>query len=149
MDTLTTAVATGKITAEEYGTILSKAMEDGVVSIDEVDKALGKIPKDIPVTITVTAMGDLAMLPDSITNPGGGRSRGTNANYTNDHATGGDFLIPMSYGNEGFRMGNGDTASGGERITITPKGQSGQGMGIDYSKLARSIVSAEQQAANQ
>jgi len=40
------------------------------------------------------------------------------------HATGGDFLIPMSYGNEGFRMGNGDTASGGERVTITPKGQS-------------------------
>jgi len=38
------------------------------------------------------------------------------------HASGGDFLIPTSYGNEGFRLGNGDTASGGERITITPKG---------------------------
>jgi hypothetical protein len=39
-----------------------------------------------------------------------------------ENASGGDFLIPTSYGNEGFRLGNGDTASGGERITITPKG---------------------------
>jgi hypothetical protein len=43
------------------------------------------------------------------------------------HATGGDFMIPMSYGNEGFKMGNGDTASGGERVTITPKGGGGGG----------------------
>ena len=45
-----------------------------------------------------------------------------------EHATGGDFLIPMSYGNEGFRMGNGDTASGGETISITPKGKNGGGV---------------------
>ena len=43
---------------------------------------------------------------------------------THKNATGGDFLIPMSYGNEGFRMGNGDTASGGERVSITPRGGS-------------------------
>lgn len=33
-------------------------------------------------------------------------------------------MIPMAYGNEGFRMGNGDTASGGELVTITPRGGS-------------------------
>jgi hypothetical protein len=43
------------------------------------------------------------------------------------HASGGDFMIPMSYGNEGFRLGNGDTASGGERVTITPRGESKSG----------------------
>jgi len=43
------------------------------------------------------------------------------------HASGGDFMIPMSYGNEGFRMGNGDTASGGELIKITPKGTKDNG----------------------
>jgi len=43
---------------------------------------------------------------------------------TQPHASGGDFLIPMGYGNEGFAMGNGDTASGGETVSITPKGQS-------------------------
>lgn len=46
------------------------------------------------------------------------------------HASGGQFLIPMSYGNEGFRMGNGDTASGGETVTITPRGQQ-PGGGLD------------------
>lgn len=40
------------------------------------------------------------------------------------HASGGSFLIPDSYGHEGFKLGNYDTASGGERITITPAGQS-------------------------
>lgn len=39
------------------------------------------------------------------------------------HASGGSFLIPMSYGYEGFQMGNGDTASGGERVDITPRGK--------------------------
>ena len=38
----------------------------------------------------------------------------------NQHAAGGSFMVPSMYGNEGFRMGNGDTASAGELITITP-----------------------------
>jgi len=44
---------------------------------------------------------------------------------TRGNATGGSYTIPMSYGNEGFRMSGGDTASGGEQLTITPKGKSG------------------------
>ena len=51
---------------------------------------------------------------------GGGRSpdeRGT------PYALGGEFMIPMQYGNEGFNMGGMATASGGEKVTITPKGQ--------------------------
>jgi hypothetical protein len=52
---------------------------------------------------------------------GGGRSpdeRGVPGN-----ALGGEFMIPMQYGNEGFNMGGMATASGGEKVTITPKGQ--------------------------
>ena len=46
--------------------------------------------------------------------------------YTpNGHATGGNFVIPSSYGTEGFSLGGGDTASGGEGIKITPRGKSG------------------------
>jgi len=67
------------------------------------------------------------------------------------HAEGGSFLIPTSYGNEGFRMGNGDTASGGERVTITPKGGNIRQAPLDLSSstidtLARRIVSAFAQA---
>ena len=51
-------------------------------------------------------------------------SRGTTQT---PHASGGSFLIPMSYGYEGFQMGNGDTASGGETVTVTPKGKAPSG----------------------
>jgi hypothetical protein len=69
------------------------------------------------------------------------------------HASGGVFMIPQRYGNEGFRLGNGDTASGGEKLAIAPQGKDF----IDYNKLAalmphidekrlaRSIVSAMSQ----
>ena len=82
----------------------------------------------------------------------GGKTVNIAVNYTSDqldimsdkragHAAGGSFLIPDSYGNEGFRMGNGDTASGGERVTITPRGESG-GSAIDYERMARVIRDA-------
>ena len=65
----------------------------------------------------------------SIGSGGGGSSGGSGGlspderdENRNQHAAGGSFLIPMSYGNEGFKMGNGDSASGGEMVTITPRG---------------------------
>jgi hypothetical protein len=45
------------------------------------------------------------------------------ARQATSHASGGLFEIPMMYGNEGFRLGNGDTASGGEGLQIIPKNQ--------------------------
>ena len=71
------------------------------------------------------------------------------------HSTGGTFMIPMQYGNEGFRMGNGDTASGGEVVTITPKGQNPNAdliaaiyaTRIDYAELARTLSAVNQQGA--
>ena len=52
---------------------------------------------------------------------------GSEKGWTRGHASGGSFLIPMSYGYEGFQLGNGDTASGGEKVTITPKGKDPSG----------------------
>ncbi len=43
------------------------------------------------------------------------------------YANGGEFVIPMAYGYEGFRLGNHGTASAGETVTITPKGESNKG----------------------
>jgi hypothetical protein len=34
------------------------------------------------------------------------------------------FEIPLSYGYEGFGLGGGDTASGGEKLKVIPSGQS-------------------------
>lgn len=39
------------------------------------------------------------------------------------HAAGGSFMIPSSYGYEGFPLGAMDTASGGEKLRITPRNQ--------------------------
>jgi hypothetical protein len=51
------------------------------------------------------------------------------------HASGGMFTIPHAYGNEGFMLGNGDTASGGEKLAISPKGQDF----VDYDRLAAAM----------
>lgn len=41
------------------------------------------------------------------------------------YAEGGQFVIPDQYGYEGFNMGGMATASGGETVTITPRGKGG------------------------
>ena len=43
------------------------------------------------------------------------------------NANGLDFVVPMSYGYEGFNAGQLGTISGGERVNITPNGQGGGG----------------------
>jgi hypothetical protein len=55
-------------------------------------------------------------------------------------------MIPMSYGNEGFKMGNGDTASGGERVSITPRGQQPDNASIQLAALVGAIPSARDNA---
>ena len=40
-------------------------------------------------------------------------------------ANGGSFIVPSRYGYEGFNMGGVATASAGERVTVTPRGQGG------------------------
>jgi len=42
------------------------------------------------------------------------------------YASGGSFVIPQSYGYEGYPLGPGKTASGGETVTVTPKGAGSQ-----------------------
>ena len=88
---------------------------------------------------------------------GGGTTTGTGTTGTGgngnpiivpdgSHATGGSWMIPPGYGYEGYRFPDGNTASGGETVTVTPKGGSTSAMGagdpIDYKKLARTIRDA-------
>jgi len=111
----------------EFNWLLDKGVAWGVYSataIEEMKKAedeiailtngLNGLPtaKDIRINVITSGGAILDLANSPVQAP-----RGTHKN-----AAGGDFLIPMSYGNEGFRMGNGDTASGGERVSITPRG---------------------------
>lgn len=81
----------------------------------------------------------------------GGAASDADRRASTPHALGGSFIIPAQYGIEGFKMGNGDTASAGERLSLTPAGQSSgnselisaiRSNRIDEARLAREIVSA-------
>ena len=145
---LTTAVADGQVSVEQFGGILSQVMADGVVSVDEVKAAIEGLPDEKTITLNIatnySAETQAAMELFSAGEKGYAASSAPRA----QHASGGSFLIPSSYGNEGFLMGNGDTASGGERITITPSGGNPNGdivaalyaTRINEASLARSIV---------
>jgi hypothetical protein len=52
------------------------------------------------------------------------------------YADGGSFTIPQSYGYEGYPLGPGKTASGGERVTVTPS-SAPMPDPIDYDRMAR------------
>lgn len=102
---------------QQWGIYSQTAVDEAHKAMAEVEKlsaALNAVPTEKHVSITVTSSGSNMT---SYNQNGQGVYHG--------HASGGSFMIPMSYGNEGFRMGNGDTASGGEQVTITPRGQTG------------------------
>lgn len=135
---LTDAVAAGQVSVEDYGKILDGVMADGVISVDEVKNALNAMPTSKTVYIDIVTRG-MEAAGDRYT----AMAEAYQQSAMHGHAGGGSFLIPSSYGNEGFMLGNGDTASGGERITISPRGQSG---GSDMSALVAAIPSAKANA---
>ena len=120
---------------------VSAAAQQAMTDANNITAAIERIPSEKTFTFTTFTVGasEVASL--------------TGANNT-PHASGGSFVIPQSYGNEGFMLGNGDTASGGEKLTIDPAGSSGnadiiaaiQDNAIDTRALARAFVSAMQQA---
>jgi hypothetical protein len=126
MTMLAEAVANGTLPVEQWGATLDSVMADGVVSVAEVQAAIEAVPKQNTVTFDIVTNGappNLDLSPDASTAPKGTHRTG--------HANGGSFLVPQSYGIEGFVMGNGDTASGGELITVS----SGSGSQTDTRML--------------
>lgn len=150
METLTTAVADGQITVEEYAGIWKEASADGVISISEVTAAIENVPSGKTVTFDIITNGAPPNLDTSTAAMNA--PRGT---HRNSNATGGEFMIPMSYGNEGFMMGGGDTASGGEILRITPRGEDPNkavveaiyATRITADDIARAVVIASQQVS--
>jgi hypothetical protein len=120
---------------EDWGIYADGVVEEAKRVMDEAANIAGAI-NAIPTvhTIQINTLYTSSGNPNGHPQMGGGGGGGGGGGVVTDetHASGGSFTIPMSYGNEGFRLGNGDTASGGEHIQITPKGQSA---GITASEL--------------
>lgn len=98
---------------------------------DEVDIATNALNNNTQATLNnAVAQGILASksftsrgsIYDKTYTGGVGTTRGSIYDTT-PHFTGGMFEIPSSYGNEGFRLGNGDSASGGEGMKLIPKSE--------------------------
>ena len=120
MAMLAQAVSDGTLPVQEWGGVLDSVMADGVASVSEVQAAIEAVPKENAITFTISTIGappNLDVSTDAAVAPKGTHRAG--------HATGGSFVIPSNYGTEGFSLGGGDTASGGEGIKITPRGKSG------------------------
>lgn len=155
MTILSQAVADGRIPVEEWGTIFDKVMADGVVHVEEVQAEIDAVPKQNTVTFDIITNGappNLDVSTEAATAPKGTHRR--------SNASGGTYMIPPVWGNEGFPVGTSDTASAGELITITPKSQLGNdsrtnqlleaiaaNSRIDYGELSRALVIAVQQGA--
>ncbi len=121
------------MTDKEFEAFAKQQKAWGLWSDDTVAKAQKAWLETDKITASINAIPDDKTLNFTTRYTVQGYSTASNApvfhgdspGERRSNAAGGSFMIPESYGNEGFRMGNGDTASGGELITITPKGQQG------------------------
>lgn len=106
-----------------YSSDAVSAMDEIMSSAHDLSSAINNIPnsKTINIMVNTAYMSSHTKDDNEFANVSGGGSSAIK------HASGGTFMIPMSYGNEGFPMGNNDTASGGEMVRITPRGQSAGG----------------------
>lgn len=144
------------VEGEEFGRILQEVGADGVISMDEVAAALERIPTEKNVTINVATAYSGADL-DAIAGMMSQSGRGTNRN-NNSRASGGSVLAGETYlvGERGMELFTPNQSG-----YITPNNQLGNmggdpktyallesiaGNKIDERRLARSIVTAMQQA---
>ncbi len=149
--------------ARETEYLLSKGQEWGIYSEEVIAAArdaqaevmalsgeINAVPEGKTVTFDIVTNGAPPNLDTST-----GASNAPVGTHRKMHADGGSFMIPVGYGNEGFRMGNRDSASGGELVQITPRGQDPNkavveaiyATRINVDDLARAIVVASQQVS--
>jgi len=135
---------------QAWGIYSEEVVSATQAAIDEVNRLSGAVnglptSKDIFINVTTNYSAEAqAALSQQLA----GEKAYTPTRRKN--ADGGNYMIPMSWGNERFPIGSSDTASGGELISITPAGKSPndeiltaiQANRIDERKLARYIVSA-------
>jgi len=118
-----------------WGIYTQQAVDDMIRIQQEADALVSKynsIPTNITTTITTMYSGAYT--------PGSGAFE-----RVHGYAQGGSFIIPSQYGNEGYPLGPGKTASAGETVTVTPKGESS---GFDEFALGRIIEKAFTRAMN-
>lgn len=117
---------------QNYQTYLAGGVDATTKSVDQIVNDLNRIPKtiDVQVMIHTSGGGEVPIWDYTPTNPyetSTGYDDQTppvnNPRGNKEYASGADFIIPPGY-NENFPIGPNGGASSGERVTVTPKGQS-------------------------
>ena len=111
LETLKQRLADGEITLEEY-ILLVKRLKDEMNGIQDRSATISITTVNTAVTRNQQRFGGEA------------------------YASGGSFTIPNSYGYEGYPLGPGKTASGGETVTVTPAGGNPPANGATYNIYA-------------
>lgn len=119
--------------------------------VSEINAILKKIITSFTISIKLPSfLGGGGGGNNPPLNSVGGQSGGLSPDER-QNAAGGTFKIPGAFGNEGFNLGALGTASGGEVIRITPRGQSENQLqpvvvtnwgSFDYTRLAMEVVKA-------
>lgn len=126
-ETVTTAIADGRISVEQFGDITKSAMADGVVSINEVTTAINAIPSNKSVTID-TYQNTYQTYYSAFQ---GSRYAGAQ----HGRASGGDVMAGVTYK---VNERGGETFTPKVDGTITPAESSG----FDYDKMSRAFITA-------
>lgn len=99
--------------------LLAEASADGELTLKETEAILKRLDgQTVNTELNVSVTGD--QIPPILT---GGGAQGATYTPPQAYQTGGQFVVPPTYGREGFPLGNIATASAGETITVTPAGQ--------------------------
>ena len=118
------------VTAEQTGAMVDSWKDPlaKLTTLNEKIKAAQNLAGDTwTYYFDLQVSGHVPNLPIADRPPGG---TGGNSQANQQFATGGSFVVPPQYGIEGFGMGGVATASAGELVTITPKGQQMGGSGF-------------------
>jgi hypothetical protein len=110
------------VTATQKAADYKEMLDTGAISLSEYNNLVAGLAQYLDQlkdkTVTVHLLYDAQSEPSNFS----GYKPKPGATQT-AHANGGSWMIPMGYGYEGYRMPGGQTASGGETVTITPKGK--------------------------
>lgn len=145
---LTNAVAEGKLSVEDYAAGIKAAMEDGIVTADELKRMIDNIPNRKNVFINVTTNFSASTAAALSTWSAGEKGYAT--------GTQGWMTVPQGYPNDTYPV----MVSSGERFAVIPDGVSatptlssdfGGGGGVTYINLTVSspvTIMDEEKAKN-
>jgi hypothetical protein len=132
---------------------VAQAAAAGKIKVSELGDAAKAVVGEYNIDLYINAYGDTSLI-DALKTQNkatGGPGSNKGAKKPTAFASGGSFIVPSAYGNEGFNLGGMATASAGERVTVSPSGAGGSIIFNfpNYIGTPQDLKNAMQQAVRQ